>query len=95
MMPRLRLLFVCVGFPWLVAASEPAPVPAETRPAAAPARPAADGRPAGEKKRNIAAEFGAPLGQLIARPTKLPTFIGGHQSSGRANLPCICVENGH
>ena len=36
MMPRLRLLFVCVGFPWLVAASEPAPLPAETQPKAAP-----------------------------------------------------------
>ena len=37
MMSRLRLIFACVGFPWLVAASEPSPVTAGTRPTAAPA----------------------------------------------------------
>jgi len=35
-MSRLRFIFACVGFPWLVAASETSPVPAETRPTAAP-----------------------------------------------------------
>jgi TolA-binding protein len=37
MMSRLRLIFACVGFPWLVAASETSSVTAETRPTAAPA----------------------------------------------------------
>jgi hypothetical protein len=37
MMSRLRLLVACIGFPWLVAASETSPVLAETQPTAAPA----------------------------------------------------------
>ena len=49
MMSRLRLLVACIGFPWLVAASETSPVPAETQPTAAPAAEIGAPAPAAEQ----------------------------------------------
>ncbi len=41
--------------------------------------PSANGRSAGKEKGDVAAQLSGPLGKLVARPTELPTFVGGHQ----------------
>jgi TolA-binding protein len=90
MMPRLRLLFVCVGFPWLVAASEPAPVPAETRPAAAPA--AEIGTPPPE-----VAQPATPVAKVEAKTMVVPPAVtspaAGAAASGLHRPPEPTVED--
>ena len=91
MMPRLRLLCVCAGFPWLVAASEPASVPAETRPTAAPA--AEIGPPPPE-----VAHPAAPAAKAEVPGTVLPpentSPAAGAAASGLHRPPEPTVEEG-
>ena len=63
---RLRLFFACVGFPWLVAAGEPSPVPAETRPTAALA--AEVGTPPPEAAPSAAPIASAEAATVVAPP---------------------------
>jgi tetratricopeptide (TPR) repeat protein len=74
MMSRLRLLFVCIGFPWLLAASETPPVTAETRPAAAPAAEIAALPPAAEQPATPAAS--AEASTLVAPPAETSPAAG-------------------
>jgi tetratricopeptide (TPR) repeat protein len=79
MMSRLRLLVACIGFPWLVAASETSPVPAETQPTAAPAAEIGAPPPAAAQPAPPAAEqLVAPAAAQPAPPAasaEAPTLV--------------------
>ena len=86
MMSRLRLIFACVGFPWLVAASEPSPVTAETRPAAAPATEIAAPPPE-------TTQPATPAASVKAAPMVVPPADTAPATSGLRKPPEPTVED--
>ena len=90
MMSRLRLIFACIGFPWLVAASETSPVAAETRPMAAPAAEIGAPPPAAAQPAPPAANVEAPT--VVASPAVTSPAAGTAQSAMTTLPPALAPE---